>query len=232
MKKTIVTLGRIGVVSVAVVMLAGCPLTIRKSRPEDEQRIRELTEEVRNLAGHLDELTRVRERETSELAEARRILEESLKEQKGVTVTEEARGVVITFVAEVLFDSGKAKIREEGYDALNKVARVLNEVVPGKDIAIEGHTDNEPIKYSGWKSNWELSSARTMSVLHYFEEKDVVPGRMSGVGYGEYRPVETNDTAEGRQKNRRVEIVIMPEKIEKVKGRLLEQTEEAEEVTK
>ena len=79
------------------------------------------------------------------------------------------------------------------------------------DIGIEGHTDNEPIKYSGWKSNWELSTARALSVLHYLiDEKGVAPIRVSAIGYGEYRPIASNSNKEGRQANRRVEIVILP----------------------
>ena len=75
---------------------------------------------------------------------------------------------------------------------------------------IEGHTDNQPIKRSGWKSNWELSTARALSVLHYLSEKSVAEPRLAATGYGEYKPVATNDAREGRQKNRRVEIVILP----------------------
>ena len=85
------------------------------------------------------------------------------------------------------------------------------------NVGIEGHTDNVPIKYSGWKSNWELSSARAMSVLHYLiDDHGINPPRLSATGYGEYHPVETNDTAEGRQKNRRVEIVILPKTTKQV----------------
>ena len=91
-----------------------------------------------------------------------------------------------------------------------------------RNITIEGHTDNQPIKYSGWKSNWELSTARATSVLHYLIDKEsVVPERLSATGYGEYRPVVTNDTKEDRQKNRRVEVIILPEVVSKVKGELL-----------
>jgi chemotaxis protein MotB len=78
-------------------------------------------------------------------------------------------------------------------------------------IGIEGHTDNQPIKYSSWKSNWELSTARATSVLHYLESQGVKPYRMAAIGYGEYRPVDSNETEPGRRKNRRVEIIILPE---------------------
>ena len=100
------------------------------------------------------------------------------------------------------------------------MAEVLNKDVPNSSVAIEGHTDNEPIKYSGWKSNWELSLARALAVLHYHltDECEVAPGRLSVNGYGEYRPVAPNNSLENMQKNRRVEIVILPSKISKIKS--------------
>ncbi|MDZ4241862.1 MAG: flagellar motor protein MotB, partial [Candidatus Omnitrophota bacterium] len=120
-------------------------------------------------------------------------------------------GLVITFVAEVLFDSGKDKLRSEAKEKLDKVAPVLNTTVRDLNVGIEGHTDNQPIKHSGWKSNWELSAARALSVLHYIEDNHGTdPARLSAIGYGEHRPVTSNDAREGRQQNRRVEIVILP----------------------
>jgi chemotaxis protein MotB len=124
---------------------------------------------------------------------------------------------VITFVADILFDSGKAKLRSEALAMMDKVAVVLNENVADLKVGIEGHTDNEPIKVSGWKSNWELSAERALSVLYYLSEnKSVDPKRLSVIGYGEYQPVADNGTREGRKLNRRVEVVIFP-KVTKVK---------------
>jgi chemotaxis protein MotB len=118
--------------------------------------------------------------------------------------------LVITFLAEVLFDSGKAKLKPESLPILDKVAGIINEEAPENNIGIEGHTDNVPIKHSSWKSNWELSSHRALSVLYYLESKGVQSEKLSASGYGEYKPVSSNDSSEGRQMNRRVEIVIMP----------------------
>lgn len=137
----------------------------------------------------------------------------------------EDKGLVITFVAEVLFDSGKADLRKESLPILDKVVRVLKEEVPYNNIGIEGHTDNEPIKYSKWKSNWELSVQRALSVLHYLESKGIDPKRLFASGYGEYRPVASNDTPEGRQRNRRVEIVILPREMVKVKRVFLKKSD-------
>lgn len=182
--------------------LTGCSIVLQRRHPSDVQRIQELKEEARALA------------------QAKRLLEDRLKKEIGeekVRLELAERGLVITFVAEVLFDSGKAKIRKDAYPILDKVASVLIKELKDRNVGIEGHTDNEPIKYSGWKSNWELSTARATSVLHYLvDEKRVSPERVSATGYGEYRPVASNDTAEGRQKNRRVEIVVMPKRIERI----------------
>jgi chemotaxis protein MotB len=93
----------------------------------------------------------------------------------------------------------------------------LIENVADLKIGIEGHTDNEPIQASGWKSNWELSAARALGVLHYLQDEKRVEGwRLSAIGYGEQQPVADNAAKDGRQLNRRVEIVIMP-KISKVR---------------
>ena len=151
----------------------------------------------------------------SDLERAKAELEDRLSSEiqdKEVDVQMQDKGLVITFVSEVLFNSGKADLREESFSKLDKVASVLTTTVSDLNVGIEGHTDNVPIKHSGWKSNWELSTARALSVLHYLEDsKNLDPTRLSATGYGEFQPVESNDTSEGRQKNRRVEIVILPE---------------------
>jgi chemotaxis protein MotB len=185
-----------------IVILAGCTFVFQRGRHSDIEKIEELS------------------RQLSELNQTKRILEERLAGEirdKQVRLQMMEKGLVITFVADVLFDSGKAKLKEEAYPILDKVVRVLKENVPELNVGIEGHTDNEPIKYSGWKSNWELSTARALSVLHYLvSEKGITPERVSAIGYGEYQPVASNLTKEGRQLNRRVEIVILPQ-VKKVK---------------
>lgn len=184
------------VISLISVSLVGCTVIFQRGRRSDVEKIQELTGKV------------------NELDQARKLLEERLKQEiadKQVKIQMLEKGLVITFVSEVLFDSGKAKIKPEANESLDKVARVLKETVPDLDVGIEGHTDNVPIKVSGWKSNWELSSARAMSVLHYLvDKKDIAPNRVAAIGYGEYRPVASNDSKEGRRQNRRVEIVILP----------------------
>ena len=207
--------------------LSGCAF-IEKTRRADEletenanlkhriaQLLKEKTKEVQKVYEEKD-------KEFSELERAKRELEESLKKEIGeykakLQMTE--RGLVITFLSEVFFDSGKDIIKADGKLSLDKVAEVLNRDVPDSQVAVEGHSDNDPIKYSGWKSNWELSSGRALAVLHYLvDECKVEPQRLSANGYGEYHPVAPNDTSQNKQKNRRVEIVILPSKVSKVKA--------------
>ena len=205
-------------VVLAAVMASGCSVKLVKRSQADTERLAALSQEVDTLR----ELNKQQGQETDSLRTAKQELEAQLAKEiadKQVSVGLNDRGLVITFLAEILFDSGKAKIRREAQPVLDKVAKVLNADVPNQQIGIEGHTDNEPIKRSGWKSNWELSTARAISVLHYIvDEKDVAPQRVSAIGYGEYRPVTANDTKEGRQQNRRVEIVVLPQQMTKVKA--------------
>jgi chemotaxis protein MotB len=182
--------------------LAGCTFILQSGRRSDKQKIEE-------LSSQLDELER-----------AKRLLEDRLGKEindNQVKLQMMEKGLVITVVGDLLFDSGKAKIKSEAYPLLDKVASVLKDNMADFNIGIEGYTDNVPIQHSTWKSNWELSTARSLSVLHFLvNDKGIAPERLSAIGFGEYRPVATNDTREGRKLNRRVEIVIQP-KITKVK---------------
>ena len=178
-----------------VFLASGCTVIFQKGRRGDVQKIAQLKEEL------------------TDLEKAKRELESRLQKEisdKEVSVQMLEKGLVITFVAEVLFDSGKADLKPESLEAVNKISSVLNSTVKDLNVGIEGHTDNQPIKHSGWKSNWHLSSARALSVLEYLETQGVSSERLSAIGYGEYRPVASNDSKEGRAKNRRVEIVVLP----------------------
>jgi len=186
----------LSVALVFVLTLSGCTIVFQKGRRTD-------VEEIAKLKGRLNSLEKAK-------AELEARLSKEISDEE-VSVKMMDRGLVITFVAEVLFNSGKAELRESSFEKLDKIAGVLNTTVKDLSIGIEGHTDDVPIQRSGWKSNWELSSARALSVLHYLTQtSNVSPGRLSATGYGEFRPVADNATPEGRQKNRRVEIVILP----------------------
>ena len=116
----------------------------------------------------------------------------------------------VTFVNNFLFDLGSAEIKEKGIEALSKVAEFLQKQ-KDKMIRIEGHTDNQPIKgnlLGRYPTNWELSVARAVSVVKYLESKNIAPKRLSATGHSFYRPVASNDTEEGRAKNRRTDILL------------------------
>lgn len=169
----------------------------------------------------LNRLSRQKDRQVNALEQSRdelaRQLADELADSKAKLELSE-RGLVVTFLQEIIFDSGKAEVKPEGIQVLSKVAAVVQNQAKGYPLVVEGHTDNVPIRVSGWKSNWELSAARALSVLHEFVDNEGIdPNRLAVMGYGEYKPVADNSTTEGRRQNRRVEIVIFPERIQKVK---------------
>jgi len=201
---------------------SGCSVTFQMRHRSDVEKIGSLGNEIESLNARLSQLQEQKETELSELEKAKLLLEERLKQEiddKSVRLEMAQKGLAIIFLTEVLFDSGKSDIKQDVFPSLNKIAVVLKENVEDRNIGIEGHTDNEPIKHSKWKSNWELSTSRATSVLHYLvDTKGINPKRVAAIGYGEYRPVSSNDTASGRRQNRRVEIVILPKNMEKIQA--------------
>ena len=113
----------------------------------------------------------------------------------------------------MMFSSGSVQLTQTATNILDKIMEVVGKY-PDREIRIEGHTDNVGIALEfqdRFKSNWELSTARALSVLRFFVDKtDADPRKLSAVGYGEYRPLVPNDTPENKRLNRRVDIVILP----------------------
>jgi chemotaxis protein MotB len=123
------------------------------------------------------------------------------------------RGLVVTVLDHALFDSEDAQFTSAGEEVLAKIASVLVSDLSKNQIILEGHTDNQPIENADRVTNWEYSIGRATAVLHYFiGVKELAPERFGVAGYAEYRPVDSNATEEGRDRNRRVEIVILPGK--------------------
>ncbi|HHW14562.1 MAG TPA: flagellar motor protein MotB [Firmicutes bacterium] len=126
------------------------------------------------------------------------------------TVIPEERGVVIRFQDTVFFDTGQAELRPQAVETARKLAGFLR-TIPNH-IRIEGHADNVPISNAQFRSNWELSVARATRFLTFLQVAGgLPPQQLSAAGYGEYRPVASNATPEGRQKNRRVDVVLLRE---------------------
>jgi chemotaxis protein MotB len=120
------------------------------------------------------------------------------------------RGRMVVELSEnILFDSGRADLKAEGQAALAEVAAVLASIAD-RDFQVAGHTDNIPIKSAKFPSNWHLSTGRALTVAIFLSDHGVPPVRLSAAGYADTQPAASNDTPEGRQQNRRIEIVLMP----------------------
>jgi chemotaxis protein MotB len=130
-----------------------------------------------------------------------------LVSQGKVQVTQSSRGINVSINASVLFASGDAKLAPESGQALGAVAKVLKNDKHG--LQVEGYTDNVPINTPLFASNWELSATRASSVVRLLVDSGVDEKRLIAVGHGENDPVGPNDTAEGRARNRRVEVMIL-----------------------
>lgn len=156
-------------------------------------------------------LARMFEQETKQLAELQRQLdmyieEEGLSSQLQTTLNNNQ--LLITFSDTALYDPASADLKQEAV----ALARAIGDMLagyPDYDIMISGHTDNVPINTVRFPSNWELSTMRAVNFMKILLESDIDPARVSSAGFGEYRPVADNDTAEGRAANRRVEVSIM-----------------------
>lgn len=121
-----------------------------------------------------------------------------------------ARGrMVINLPQDILFGSGNADLGSEGRQTLSEVGDVLAELTD-RTFQVEGHADNVPISNERFPSNWELSAARALSVVHLLVRQGVAASNLSGAAYAEFQPVADNDTPEGRRLNRRIEIVMLP----------------------
>lgn len=132
--------------------------------------------------------------------------EKGLEDAIRMEITE--RGLTINLTEKLMFKSGSADILPQALPVLDEIVEKLR-YIPN-EINIEGHTDNVPIRTERFDSNWELSTARATNIVRYFvEEKGIDPKRISASGYGEYRPIATNDTVEGRALNRRVVLIVL-----------------------
>lgn len=156
------------------------------------------------------------EKEKAAVTSAQQSLEKEMRtaiESKDITISELQGKLTVKILDKILFDSGEAALRPEGEAVLGKIAGVLAN--HGKrQIHVVGHTDNVPIRAnarSKFASNWELSTARATAAVRYLCEKENVdPHLLGALGYGEFRPVADNATAEGRAQNRRIELVVLP----------------------
>jgi chemotaxis protein MotB len=159
------------------------------------------------------------EKEKELVAQMAKGLEGELRadlESKDVTISKLQGKLTVNILDRVLFDSGEAVLKPDGQAVMQKIGVILAKHSELK-IHVIGHTDNVPIRpgaRSRFASNWELSTERALAAVHFLTEQAAVdPRRVGAVGYGEYRPLADNSTAEGRAKNRRIAITILPDEL-------------------
>lgn len=151
-------------------------------------------------------------------AKVDKYLEQNGMKSSATTQIDE-RGLVVSLTDTMFFDTGKAEVKPEAQTKLIDLGKILNGL--NNYMRIEGHTDNQPIHTAEFSSNWQLSAVRAANVSELLTEKSGVPGaKLQSVGYGEYRPILDNSTEEGRARNRRVDIIIVNSKFNKMENQI------------
>lgn len=171
-----------------------------------QQMIKSLEDEFGQLSERLQIQTVVKKEEDMNDMLEKFIDKEGIQNFADVEIDE--KKVRIMFSEPILFDLGKAILKNKARAVLSEVSDLIKNIP--NQIIVEGHTDNMPILHGPYRSNWELSMARSLSVVEYFTKgKNISPERFAAAGYGEYRPLQPNDTPEHRALNRRIEITIV-----------------------
>ena len=172
-------------------------------------------EAVRNISKSYEGILTDVKQEAVQVSKTYEGLLNEMKEEidHGQIVITELKGkLTVDVVDKILFDSGRAEIKPEGLAVLKRVVDILI-TATDKTIRVEGHTDNVPIRGAlakRYPTNWELSAARALTVTRYLEKEGLDPALLSAAAFGEYQPVADNETPEGRAKNRRIAIILLP----------------------
>jgi chemotaxis protein MotB len=176
---------------------------------------------IEGLQGELEKeraVVQQKEKKISDLEKTRHEIETSLKEQiakKNIKIEEIEGKLKVTFVDKILFDSGSTKIKPKGREVILTLADSFKDNKK-QMIVVEGHTDDVQIGAAlqdRFPTNWELSAARATSVVRFLQEKGTIaPERLTASGFSYYKPVDTSETDEGRKQNRRIEIILIPER--------------------
>jgi chemotaxis protein MotB len=196
--------------------------TLRQEKQSAETDIASLNDRLARMQKEAAEAVTQKDEEINRLKGTYESLVKDLKgeiEKGEIKVTQIRDRLTVNLVEKILFDSGKAEVKDQGKEVLTKVGNILKNV-QDKDIRVEGYTDNVPIKGTlrqKFPTNWELSTQRATNVLHFLQDEAGVDGtRLAAVGFGEFRPIAANDTPENRAQNRRIEIVLVPSDIQGV----------------
>jgi chemotaxis protein MotB len=194
---------------------------LKNAQDELQVRVNNLDQEKAAVANRLEEQiarsSKAKEEEIGRLKATYDTLMADMKaeiDQGQVTITKLADRLSVSMVDRILFPSGEAEITPAGLKVLQRVGNVLKNA-ENKVIRVEGHTDNVPISdklADKFPTNWELSTARASNVVRFLEEKVAIdPARLEAVGLSEFHPVASNATAQGRSRNRRIEIALLPD---------------------
>lgn len=186
---------------------------------QQDEELQKVKEERAQLIADRDRLALEKENREKELRAAQDTYGELIDKMRTeisrgeITISDLQGKLTVNLVEKILFDSGSAEIKSSGKEVLSKVGTILNEV-KDKEIRVEGYSDNLPISprlQSIYPSNWELSSARAISVVQFLRNSLNIPGeRLSASGFAEFRPIADNSTPEGRAQNRRIQIILAP----------------------
>jgi chemotaxis protein MotB len=177
------------------------------------------TKDKGHLQASLDDMKKaLEEMNTRRAAEEKRIKEfqdltarfKKLTDSGALSVKIVDGKMVVSLGSDVLFSPGSSKLSREGNAAIKEVATQLA-AIDGKHFQVEGHTDNKPISTAAFPSNWELASARALSVLKKMIDNGMPANRVSAASYADTQPAQSNDTTEGRSANRRIAIVVVPD---------------------
>ncbi|MGK0358867.1 MAG: chemotaxis protein MotB [Bradymonadia bacterium] len=185
-------------------------LTVEKANLLKDQS--QLTESIEDMQAALRELEARRRAAEARVAEFKSLLDrfKPLMDAGRLRVKMVDGRMVVELATDVLFDSGKARLSAEGTAAVEEVAGLLV-TIPERAFQVEGHTDNVPISNNRFANNWVLASARALTVVETMIGAGMPPKRLSGASYGEHKPVGDNETDEGKARNRRIEIVVVPD---------------------
>jgi chemotaxis protein MotB len=192
---------------------------MRAQIAEKEMALNAKNDEIAALKQEKELAVQEKEKSIAEMKKTYNSLVGEMNEEikKGeITITQLKDKLSVNMVEKILFDSGSAEIKKDGKKVIDRVAEILLKVTD-KQIRVEGYTDNVPISSrlaSKFPTNWELSTARATTVARYLQDKGIDPKLLSAAGYSEYRPVATNDSDEGRARNRRIEISLIPKEID------------------
>jgi chemotaxis protein MotB len=188
--------------------------TLSQNISDLRQKVASLEGENRKLKEDIAVLQRVKEEKVQEVSKTYEQLLQNMKSEisKGqVTISELKGKLTVNMEAAILFDSGKAEVKDDGLDILKKMVDTLKSV-KDKAIRIEGHTDNVQIRgqlLARYPTNWELSAARAINVTRYLQQQGIDPAILSAAAFGEYKPVASNENEEAKAKNRRIEITLV-----------------------